>query len=174
MFDAQAFENERNAHIHVALSAHALVVLLEHLSADHAEYGRRYLSDKLADCAPLAFAITMRDDAWTLLLGRRARVADVVEAFGSVVLADDAVHADGARTAWYSVLNDKLTVSDVDDARLDGYRLGKAFAAFEHTYDAPVIAPPVPPLYLNNAVEFEREFARARSEYKPYDNNCHC
>jgi hypothetical protein len=174
MFDAQAFEEERNAHIHVALSAHALVVLLENLSADHADYGRRHLSDKLIDCAPLALAIKMRDDALTLLLGRRIRVAHVVEAFGTVVLGDGAVHADGARAAWYRVLNDKLTVSDVDDARLDGYRLGRAFAVFEHTYDAPVIVPLVPPLYLNNAVEFEREFARARSEYKPDESNCHC
>lgn len=174
MLDAQAFENERNAHIHVALSAHALVVLLENLSADHADYGRRHLFDTLADCAPLALAIKMRDDALTLLLGRRARVADVVDAFDAVVLDDDAVHADGARTAWYKLLNDKLAVSDADDARVDGYRLGRAFAAFEHVYDAPVIVPLVPPQYLNNAAEFEREFARARAEYKPDENNCHC
>lgn len=174
MFDAQAFTNERNAHVHVALSAHALVVLLENLSADYADYGRRYLSDKLADCAPLALAIKMRDDALAMLLGTRIRVAHVVEAFGAVVLGDDAVHGDGARAAWYQVLSDKLTVCDVEDARIDGFRFGKAFAAFENVYGAPVPVPPVPPIYLANAAEFESEFARGRREYTPDEAACHC
>ncbi|KOV84755.1 hypothetical protein [Nocardia sp. NRRL S-836] len=173
-FDAQALVNERNAHILAAVNAHAMVVLLENLSADHADYGRRHLSDRLADCGQLALMIKLRDDALAALLGTRLRVAHVVEQFGSIVLNDDAMHSDGAKAAWRTVLTDKLTVSDVEDARLDGYRLGTAFAAFEHVYPARVPVPAVPLLYRDNAAEFEHEFARARREYKPDETTCHC